>query len=210
MYDLPIAVNDRDPVGLIMAQNEKTKIFVEAKVGEVTDIVPTAAGFTTSIGDVTITPVVETFTIPPVEEAIPDLSVVKIVQEENVTTTAGVYNYKLPTGPTYRRVVFRLTTAAGAVVDDSDLTGDVELIINKGDRPMIVPGEVLQRIYQEQTGHTLPRGIWGLDFTYQGLINYGGQRDLLDTEDTTEVWITVRNASALNMKVVYEGLERMG
>lgn len=210
MYDLPLSVNDRDPVGLVMAQNQQTTIKIEGRICTVDDIAPAAAGYTFTLSNVTITPVIETFTIPPGDENVPDTSVVKVVQEQTDTTTAGDYRFKLPIGPTYRRIAWRLTTAAGAVVDDADLTGDVELILNRDTKPLILPGAVLQRLYQEQTnGGVLPRGMWGFDFTTQGLMNYGGVRDLLDTDGMTQVEIRIRHAQALNITVVYEGLEVM-
>jgi hypothetical protein len=136
--------------------------------------------------------------------------VIKTVQEANDSTIAGKYTFKLPTGPTYRRIVFMLTKADGTPVDDDDLTGDLELKLQTNDSPIVIPGKMLQRIYQEQTGHILPRGVWGLDFTYQGLINYGGMRDLLDTDGSTEVWLQIRDSAVRNLKVVYEGLDVMG
>lgn len=211
VLDIPIAVNERDPIGMILTQNQETKIDVELDLGTANDIAPASAGYTFTLSNLTITPYVETFSVPLVPEAIPDLTIVKTVGEINEITVANRHVTKLPTGATYRRVMWYYTdTSTGAPIADSTFNSNFEVVLNQSDIPVRIPAAMLQRKTQEMLGGPLPAGVFAWDLTYQGLVNYGGSRDYVDTERLTEFWLVTQNPSSVNLKVVYETLARMG
>lgn len=204
MLDLPLTLNDRDPVGLILAQNEETVITVTIDFADADVIFGAAAGFTGTISNVTVFPMIETFSIPAIPEAFPDLSILKICQEKNEAIAgAGVATMKLPVGMTYRKMILYLTDANGGVADAA-VVNDIEIVLNQADTPYRIRPAMLASINSEQYGQALPTGVWVFDFTYQGLANYGGIRDYVDTERLTEFWVRLNAAAAGNLLAVYE------
>ncbi|MBT9175187.1 MAG: hypothetical protein DDT22_00861 [candidate division WS2 bacterium] len=209
MVDLPLTLNDRDPIGLFLTQNQQTLITVNVQIGNVADIAPAAAGFTFALANIVITPIVETFSIPKVMEALPDVSIIKLVHEQNETITgAGTHTTKLFTGTTYRKLLVYLEDIAGGEAD-SDLTGLFRLALNQSDKPYEIGARALAAINQEHYGATLPPGLFVFDFTFQGLPNYGGSRDYVDTERLAEFWLEIPAAAAGRVKVVFEHLARL-
>jgi hypothetical protein len=210
VVDVPFTVNDRDPIGLILTQNQETQVDVEFDLGTAADLVGAAQTPTFTLSAISVTPFVEAFSVPVDPNAIPDLTVIKQVAEQNYTTTAGRYEYLLPTGATYRNIMFYVTDATGNPVDDTSFTGNFEFVFNGSDIPYRIPAPILSRMATEQLGCPLPKGMFMLDFSSQGLINYGGTRDLVDTERLTDLRLVTSHGSPLNVKVVYETLSRMG
>jgi hypothetical protein len=207
--DIPLVTNKRDLIGMILTQNQETQVDVEIDFADINALIATGlAGYTFTLSQITVTPVVTTFAVPREPEAIPDLTIIKQVGEQKKVTTAGRDDYKLPTGATFRRIAFMLTDATGAPVDDSTL-GDLEVTLNTSDVVTKIPARQLTLDYIEETGVALPPGVWVLDFTSQGLINYGGGRDYVDAERLNEFWLTIVHPQALNLTVTYETLAQM-
>lgn len=211
LAELPITLNDRDPVGLILLQNEETVVTVSVDVGDPASIVANGqTGYTVSLENLTVTPVVETFSIPAVKEAFPDISVLKLVQSTTESIMgAGQHVLKLPVGTTYRKLLIFIEDANGNGVSDSAINGDIEIIFNQADIPYSVPPEVLAGINVAQFGTTFPDGLFIFDFSYQGLPNYGGARDYVDTERLTEFWVRFGASASGKVTAVYETLSRL-
>lgn len=209
IVDLPLTLNDRDPVGLILTQNQETTVTITVDFDTAGKVSNGAAGYTFAANNITITPMVESFSIPAVGEAFPDLSVLKLVQaSKQAITGSGLQTFKFPVGTTYRKIVFLVEDANGGVADAS-LTGDIELIFNQADRPYKINPKLLAAINQEQFGITLPQGVYAFDMSYQGWSSYGGARDYIDTERLTEFWLQFGANAAGNVTVVYETLSRL-
>lgn len=207
--DLPLTLNDRDPVSLILTQNQETTVDVSIDIGAASSLLASTSGYTAVLSNIIITPMVESFSIPAVKEAFPDLSVLKLVQGATASIPgSGIFTYKFPVGMTYRKIVFLVEDSSGGV-DDADLTGDIELLLNQADRPYKINPKILAAINQEQFGVTLPAGMYAFDWSYQGIANYGGTRDYIDTERLTEFWLQFNPAAAGNLTVVYEVLSRV-
>lgn len=204
VLDIPFTLNDRDPVGLILLQNEETVLTVTIDMADADSLVAAIAGYTITPSAMTITPMVETFSIPPINDAFPDLSILSIKAQKNeIISGAGLVQMALPVGMTYRKLAFYVTDAGGGVLDTA-LTGNFELVANQADVPYRVGPQMLSAINQEQYARVLPNGLWVFDFTYQGLANYGGTRDYVDTERLTEFWLRFNAAAAGNVMAVYE------
>lgn len=208
--ELPISLNDRDAIGLILLQNRETVANIHVTFADENALVKSGqAGYTFTVSNILVTPHVETFTIPNVPEAMPDLSVLKLVQSTSYPIAgAGEAVMKLPVGTTYRKLIFFVEDANGGV-DDSFITSDIELVINQADSPYRVHPLHLASINQEQYAKTLPKGMYVFEFTDQGIVNYGGGRDYIDTERLTEFWLRFKVSGACTVRCVYETLSRL-
>lgn len=210
LADLPLTLNDRDAVGLILTQNQETTVTVTVDIDSAEKLATDASGFTYELGQVKITPMVESFSIPAVQEAFPDISTLKLVQAgTKAINGAGQVNYELPTGQTYRKIAFLIENESGEGIADADLSGDIEIVLNQADTPYRVNPKVLAGINHEQFGMPLPSGLYAFDFSYQGISNYGGARDYIDTERLTEFWLRFNATQGGKITVVYETLSRL-
>lgn len=209
VFDLPLTLNDRDPVGLILTQNQETTVSVTIDLADAAALHSGASGFTFNLSNISITPMVESFGIPTAQDARPDLSVIKLVQStKQVISGSGEQTVKLPVGTTYRKLIFYVEDNNGGVSDD-DLNGNIELLFNQADTPYKVNPKILAAYNHEQFGHVLPQGVYAFDFSYQGIANYGGSRDVIDTERLTEFWLRFNASNAGNVTCVYELLSRL-
>lgn len=206
--ELPIAINERDPVSLFLLQNEEVTVTVTVEFDASTTLHTVAAGLTSAVSAMTVTPVVETFSIPPVADAMPDLGMIKIVSASQETIAgAGPYTFKLRPGNMYRKIAVYIEDGTGGEFD-GDLSGNFEIVFNEADTPVRIPPWVLSSINSDHYGQTLPNGLWVFDFTYQGLANYGGARDLIDSREMTELWFKFTAAAAGNITILQETLAR--
>lgn len=209
LADLPVTLNDRDPIGLLLLQNEETVVTVTVDFNDAASLAPAAAGYTFTLSNVSVIPIIETFSIPIVKEAMPDLSILKLVHSKTEAIAgAGVRTLALPTGQTYRKLLVYITDAAGGEAD-ADIAGNFELVMNQADIPYLIRPSVLAAINQEEFDVALPQGLWVFDFSYQGLSGYGGSRDWIDTERLTEFWFRFNAAAAGNITAVYETLSKL-
>lgn len=211
LADLPLVLNDRDPVGLVVAQNQETTISVTVDfVDDAKVIASGGSGYTFDVTNLKVVPMVESFTIPPVPEAFPDISILKLVQaSREAIASAGTFHVALPTGYTYRKLIFYITDENGVGVKDTDLTGNIEIVLNQADTPYRIAAEHLAKINHEQFGMPLPQGMYAWDFSYQGIANMGGSRDYFDTEKLTEFWIRFNAPFKGQITCVYELLSRL-
>lgn len=210
LADLPLTLNDRDPVGLIVTQNQETTVTVTVDIDSADKLLDNTTGYTLELKNITIQPLVESFSIPAIREAFPDISVIKLVQATKESISgAGLKTIALPTGTTYRRIGFLVEDNSGKGVSDSAITGNIELVFNQADIPYRVNSKQLAKMNHEWFGTVLPDGVWAFDFSYQGISGYGGARDYIDTERLTEFWLRFNASSAGSVTVVYETLSRL-
>jgi hypothetical protein len=208
LLELPLVLNDRDPVGLVLAQNQETVITVNIDFAEVKQLF-TDSGLTCDTLNINVAPMIETYSIPAAVEAIPDLSVLKLVQDQSYNVpVAGVNTLKMPVGLTYRKLILNYETAAGVGMTDAEM-GNISLIFNQADTPYKISAALLRKLNAKAYGRVLPAGVVVFDFTDQGLPNYGGARDYIDTERLTEFWIQVEPTVVGNVQVVSETLARL-
>jgi hypothetical protein len=152
---------------------------------------------------------VETFAVPPAGDAFPDLGLLKLVSaKREVIAGAGLQRIALTPGNIFRKLFVYIEDATGGEFD-TDISGNFELIFNEADRPIKIPPWLLNCLNQEYYGTTLPNGLWVFDFTYQGIPNYGGGRDYIDSKDLTEFWLEFTAAAAGSIEIVQEVLTRM-
>lgn len=212
MMDLPLSLNDRDPVGLILTQNQETTVTVTLNFGTYLAMLATTSGFTIAPTSIVVTPFVESFSIPANPDAFPDLSVLKLVQSTRQTIAgAGQTIVKLPVGMTYRKLVILIEDNASIPVGiaDAAFSGNFDLVFNQADVPYSIKPSVLAAINTQQFNGVMPLGVYAFDFSYQGMANYGGARDYIDTEKLTEFWLRFNATAAGTVTCVYEMLSRL-
>ena len=209
LLDLSTVLNDRDPVGLVLAQNQETVITVTLDFNTIAALFADA-GITISSVAVNVTPIVETYSIPAAVDAIPDLSVLKLVMDQaySIAASGSTFYIKMPVGLTYRKILLNFEDGSGAALTDAQI-GNLSIVFNQADTPYIVPAAVLRKMNTMMYGAALPAGVLAFDFSYQGIPNLGGARDYIDTERLTEFWISCVPRTTGTVQVISETLARL-
>lgn len=208
--DLPNQLNPRDPIGLILLQNEETLCTVNVSVADVDAIAPAASGYTFALSDIKVTLLTDTFTIPAMPEAFPDLSVMKLVQERTESVIQGENLFKLPVGMIYRKLGFIYYDATPSRQVDSDITSTIDLLVNQAQNPYRVKPSELAAMNSAAYQGDLPEGVYLFDFSDNGIPNMGSARDYIDTERMTEFWIKFTAGAAGTVRIFYETLSKLG
>ncbi len=207
---LPVTLNDRDAVGMILLQNAETSVTLTIDVGQLKDAYKLASGDSVVFKSLSVTPLVETFTIPPMDIARPDLSVLKIVQSKGETFAGNGQNIvKLHTGTIYRKMTLYFEDNNGNPITDADFSGNLELVFNTADIPISIKPSMLAAKNHNDFGYPMPPGVYVFDWSNQGMPNLGGTRDYIDTERLTEFWLRFTTTKAGKVTVVPETLSRL-
>ena len=206
--EVPITLNQRDTIGLINTANQQTTVTL------VIDTDTLASLFTSSetglTSDIRITPHVESFAIPQNPQAIPDLSILKLVHEfSQAIPSAGDVTFDLQTGLVYRKIIAIYEDAAGVGLPVTALS-NFNLVLNQADFPYMVTPQTLRDLNHRAYSHALPDGVYVFDFTGGAQPNYGGSRDYIDTERLTEFWLRTNSSVAGRLTVITETLARLG
>jgi hypothetical protein len=205
---MPVMLNKRDPIGMINTQNTQTVVTVTLDFNELGVILASTTGYTLT-GSLQVIPTIESFTVPIIPEARPDMSVLKLVQEyTQAIPGAGDVTFKFPVGTTYRRFAMLFEKADGSGFSESELT-DIQLILNQADIPYKVNPYVLQAINQEQYGVTFEKGLFVMEFADQGIVGLGGSRDYIDSENLTEFWVKTNASVGGTLTVLTETLAEL-
>ena len=211
MVQLPVALNQRDPVGLIMLQSEQTVVDLRLDVGTPKDMYPDgASGFTIELKSLEAKPMLETFSIPAAATAMPDISVLKLVQDRAETITgAGQQAIKLSTGTIYRKLAMYITDENGNPATTDFITSPFMLKFNTADCNYQISAEMLRAKNAFDLGHALPEGVFIFDFSNQGQSNYGGVRDYIDSAKLSEFLLEFNTSGKGRIKIISECLSRL-
>lgn len=208
---LPVTLNPRDPVGLILLQSEQTVTDLRLDIGNPIEMYTDGAeGFTIDLVSLEATPMLETFSIPANSQAFPDLSVLKLCQDRTDTlTSAGQQIVKLSTGTIYRKLILFITDEEGNPATADYVTSNLELVFNQADCNYSINPDMLRAKNAFDLGHDIPAGVFVFDFTNQGIPNFGGTRDYIDTEKLTEFWLRFNTSGKGKVKIISECLARL-
>jgi hypothetical protein len=188
---IPVQINQRDPVGMVMLQSEQTLVQLEIDF-EADSNVATGATVTA-----TVEPWLEVFTVPVSQDDWPPLNVIhSVLEESRVIPGAGDFTYEWPRGNTY----LQLMHGFGIGVPGSDSFSRVRLRVNQSDNIMdVIPRFLdIQRSYSTFTTR-LP-GVIPFDFVgSSGLGMYDKLRDTINSAMLTDLdtVITVTGAGTL-------------
>lgn len=208
--ELPLTLNDRDPIGIFLAQNSETNIELVVDIANENEIVQSKAGYTVEIEEITLQPTCESFSIPAVKEAFPDISVVKLVSSRTQSFTGNGQNIiDLVTGTIYRKLAFLVEDLDGNPFSDTDFTSNIDLIFNTADVNYSIPAQTLRHLNESQFSEATPKGVYVFDFSYNGISNYGGTRDYIDTERLTMFQLRFNSQKAGKIRLISENLARL-
>lgn len=206
VLELKNTLNDSMLQGLILLQNNATMVTLNVDIGKVSDVF--IAG---TFGNVKVTPMIVTYSVPAIQEAFPDISVLKLMQSKTVSfNAAGDNTIYLDTGTIYRKLIVYMQDGSGAALDISKVTGNLELAFNGADIPYSIDPEMLMYLNADQFGRRLPTGVYVFDFSSQSpLIGYGGSRDYIDTEKLTQFTLKAPTSVACKITTITEQLSRL-
>lgn len=208
--ELPITLNDRDTIGIILLQVADMVATMEISIANGNELVDDAEGYTVEIEDIEIRPMWESFSVPVTPEAFPDISTIKLVQSRTESFTGGGFNIiRIPTGHVYRKIGLYITDEAGKPLEDDDYTGEISLVFNQTDTNYSLDHRNLRHLNELQLGYNLPKGCYVFDFSNNGVPNYGGTRDLIDATALTELWIRFPTSKAGRCHAVLEQLSKL-
>lgn len=211
--ELPITLNDRDSIGLLLLQNEQTVVSLEIDCGNIKDIMTDTDVEVTGY-NINVTPILETFSIPQDKNAIPDYSIIKLVNEqiENVTSVGDMI-VKLQTGLTYRKFLVYIAKDSKFTPFEHEKLDRFSLVMNQADIPYNISADHVAYKNRIAYGGKLPKGCYAFDFSTQGYANYGGSRDYIDTERLTEFWLKINfkeiEGTNTNVYIIAEKLARL-
>ena len=209
MLDVPLTINYRDPVGLVLAQNAETNIDINVDVANANAVINAKAGYTCEFVSLKITPEITSYSIPSDSRAFPDMSVLKIVDSRNEAFTTGQSYIKLPVGMIYRKMIFKFENTDGTPMSIEDITSNIELVFNTADVPYSISPKMLRAENKRQSGVVFPDGCFYFSFDYQGVNGYGGSRDYVDAERITELAVRFNAGTAGKLTIVSEKLSRL-
>lgn len=207
---LPTTLNGRDPIGLILLQNDQTNVTLSVDLGTGSEML-SSDGLTAELKDVTVIPMLETFSIPANAQAYPDLSVLKLTNgRKDSMPSVGQQIVKLTTGTIYRKIIFKLTDAEGKPMAVEDITSPFEIVFNQADVNYSISAEMLKVVNHKQLGYLLPKGMYVFDFSNAGgFTNLGGTRDYIDSANLTEFWLRFTTSKVGKIEIVTECLSRL-
>lgn len=182
-YYLPIAWGTAGKAGLQLLQDDAVKYYLELTWGDLTDLYASTSG-TPTLSNVSVVPVVETFSTPRNSANRPDLSYSKVILEEAqpLDTGAGVCTFKMVTGNMVTRLIHELSNGATAKpLDPSEVTL-LRMDYAQTQVPYNINPDVQLLRQAFLYGRNLPQGvyIWELAEAL-GLPELPTMRDVIDT-----------------------------
>jgi hypothetical protein len=208
--EVPIQVNDRDPVGLIMLQNGEVLLTLDVTIGAKGDIAPASSGYTFALSAMTLEVYGDTFSIPADPNARPDLSILKMITEQQETLAATINTIELPIGNTYRRIIMQILDSSDDLISDAVVNGDIELVFQQSDTPLKFDPDMLALENRIQYGGALPAGVFVLDFaSNEGLADLASSRDYIDTARVTKFDLKIPTSAAGSVILTMEQLSRI-
>ena len=208
--ELNTTLNDRDPIGIVLLQNNETAVELKVDLEAENMFIDNAEGFSVEVEEITLQASAETFSIPAVAEAFPDISVIKLVTSRTEAFPGNGQNLiDLVTGTIYRKLAFIVEDLDGNPFSDEDFTSNIDLIFNTADVNYSIPAKTLRHINESQLGMAMPKGVYCFDFSYNGIPNLGGTRDYIDTERLTSFQLRFNSTKTGRIRLINENLARL-
>lgn len=192
---LPVAINMRDPLGLVLLQNEQTLLTLNI------DWLADANVATGATVTCTAVPYAELFTVPVDPADLPPINIVhQILEDQQAISGAQDWVYNWPRGNTYLQVLHGIGIgAAGA-----DGFNKAQIRVNQSDYLQSTDIPFLDLEFRKLRGRVRPAG--GIFFDLlgtSGLGNYGLTRDVFNSQlvtDLASVITTTGAATAFNVR----------
>ena len=198
MY-FPIAINSRDPLGLIMLQNEQTQLNLQVEFESNANI-----GTSVTSDTVTITPMLEIFAVPVDPKDWPSFQYLHTLTEESLSVAgAGDVVWYWPRGNVYQRVLH----GVGINQSPADTWSRAKMRVNGGDVISDYTVQYLNAQFARYRGRSRLLGVVPFDLMgTSGLGNYGSARDLFDSSLVTDVASVITTTGAVTFYTVKDQL----
>lgn len=176
---IPVTLNSRDPLGLIMLQNEQTLLTLTIEVEAVASLGTNISGVS-----VTVQPIMVFFTVPADNKAIPPLNVIHQITDQSMSVSGtGDINFEPPRGNTYVQINHGL----GMGVSGADNWSRLRVQANQSDTWSDHNPASLDFEYYRIHGRARKAGVLPIDFIGStGLGNFGSGRDLFNSALVTD------------------------
>jgi hypothetical protein len=183
--ELPVTINPRDPIGLINLQNPETIVTLHIDTDLLTKMYTDSSTTAGSVA-ITVTPIVETFSIPQNPDFVPDYSIIKLVHEQSMSiVSTAEMTIDMQRGLTYRKYGLYLASDTIFTPIAHSYINSFQTIYQGADYPVNVTSDYVA--YKNKVAYQgkLPLGCYVFDESEQGIANLGGVRDYIDTERLT-------------------------
>lgn len=177
---IPVAVNPRDSIGLILLQNEQTQLTLQI------DWLADSSVATGATVTATATPYLELFTVPADVQDLPRLDLLhQILEDKQTIPAAGDYTYEIPRANVYLQLLHGVGLSAAGT---TDLWSSYKLRVNQAQYlfsadPKFWDMEVRRWRGRARIPSTIPVDL----MAPSGLGNYGVARDLFNSALVTDV-----------------------
>lgn len=197
--EVPIAINEKDPIGLLLLQTSDTVVTVEIDWAADTDMFTLAGGATAVLSAATVTPAMEVFSVPVRKEDRPALDTVHaLIYNDKPISSTGEFIAEFERGNIYMRVLNR-ALLNGSIAGLTDIT-QLAIRYNGNQYPyQQLDADTFAAIQRARYGRDMPQGVFVWDWFYQGVPGYGSARDWINSGALTEFeqLITVASGATL-------------
>lgn len=212
---IPIALNEQSEMGLILLQNEMAQTTISAQyaaalTGAAGSGAPitVAGGATAVITSATLTPTLETFSVPANSGARPDISWLhQILETTQPIAATGDNTINLLRDNIYVDILHDVVLNSVRSTNNIDR---LRLVINQSDTPYDFSRNAALQLYRFQYHQDLPTGLFKFPLFYQGNPSFGSERDLINGRATSELQsiLTVASGATLGSRAVVNTITR--
>jgi hypothetical protein len=192
---IPVGVNTRDPIGLIMLQNESTLLQLSVEMEAQANL-----GTSITTYNWTITPTLEVFTVPVDRKDWPAFNVIhQVFEDVRVVSGAGDVEYYWPRGNTYLQVLH----GCGLAQSGSDAWSRAKVRLNQSDFIMDLTPDAMDTEFTSEHGYARLPGVVAFDLMgSSGLGIFGSTRDMLYSAAVTDLASVITATGATNLYTV--------
>jgi len=185
---IPVAINMRDPLGLILLQNEQTLLTLNIDWNADANV---ATGATVTA---TAVPYIELFTVPVDPQDFPPINIVhQILEDQQAISGAQDWVYNWPRGNTYLQVMHGVGIGAAG----SDGFNKCQIRVNQSDYLQSTDIPYLDLEFRRMRGRARPAGGVFFDLlASSGLGNYGLTRDVFNSALVTDLASVITTTGA--------------
>lgn len=188
--EIPIAINDRDPIGLILLQNNATQLVLEVEFnncGGANNLVAPVVltGNATAVFSGTCGVMMEYFTTPRNAADYPPINIIhQWLENQDAIPGVGAFTKSLLRGDTYMKMIHSVTLAGALNTTDVD---KLRILYNQSEVPYNIDKMSQLMLQRSRYGKDLHKGCFVHDWYYSsGLPNLGTSRDFINSANVTE------------------------
>lgn len=179
---MPISINDRDMIGLILLQSSQIVGTVQVHCADASVLMTDTDVTATLEGTWYIS--YEYFDVPESTADYPLLNTVhQVLEDQNPINARGENRFVIPRGNTYMRIINQIKLNGTPTLEGIERAA---LKYNLTNEPYALMTEDMLAMQLDRYGRALPDGVLIWDFFYMGIPNLGNNRDFVDTARISE------------------------